>query len=131
MTNSQLLDHASALRKQGKFQEAYDTFLEAAKNTDDALEKVRILLHATTNLTQLHDFKKARAQLAEIRELLSVLNHPGLSSDGFYFGTIGVEVEQAEILAAEDDVEGAIQKLTQILEEFKLKLQEPQLEVIS
>ena len=67
MTNSQLLDHAVALRSEGKFQEAYDIFLAVANNTGAVLEKAGILLNAVTNLTQLHNFQSACTQLASVR----------------------------------------------------------------
>jgi tetratricopeptide (TPR) repeat protein len=129
MADSELLNRASALRAKGEYREAYPLFVAAADTADNDLEKAGILIDAITNLTQLHEFQNARTGLAKIRELLSRVDSSKLDSDAqdnFYRVNIWAEIEQAEILAAEDKLHEAIAKLTEMLTEERLELEAPE-----
>src|SRR5579859_2940204 len=127
MTNSPLLDRARALREQGKFREAYDAFLSVADKTDNALGKSAVLLDAVTNLTMLGEYDASRRQLKGIKEILSGLDPKHLArtyQNEFLRVLVGIEVEHAEILAAEGKIESSIEKLTTTLEKFKPQIKE-------
>jgi len=130
MTDSQLLDKAWALREEGKFHEAYGVFMLAANNTDNALEKAGILLSAATNLTQSEEQERARTQLKQVRELLGSLNPVALNQDEkdeLVRVTVCIEIEEAEVLASEGKIEGAIERLAATLARFENEIQEPSL----
>jgi tetratricopeptide (TPR) repeat protein len=130
MTDSQLLDKACALREQAKFREAYGLFMLAANQTDNLLEKAGILLNAATTLTQSDEQERSRNQLNQIRGLLASMNPSAFSpdeQDEFIGVTVGVEIEEAEILATKAKIEAAIEQLTATLERFKDELREPRL----
>ncbi len=127
MINSQLLDHACALRDQGKFGEAYDEFLRAANHTDSILEKAGILLNAVTTLTQSGKYELARKHLDTVRGLLSdrKMGSLGPSEQNEFIGiTVSVEVEEAEILTSEGRFEEAIKKFTDTLKQYEQQLKE-------
>jgi tetratricopeptide (TPR) repeat protein len=135
MINSQLLDHACALRDQGKFREAYDEFLLAANDTDSILEKAGILLNAVTALRQPDELELARKGLDTVRELLAVLSRSGVLSpsdqDELIRLTVGAEVEDAEIRSDEGQLDDAIKKMTKILEDYEPRLKERRLIEVS
>jgi tetratricopeptide (TPR) repeat protein len=127
MTNSKLLDHACALRDQGKLREAYDAFVIAAQNTDNTLEQVGLLLNAADPLRESGEYKLAKKQLDSVRELLSVSRTGSLSPSDHneLFGLrVGAEVELAEIWADEGQVEAAIKMMTEILEKHESELKQ-------
>jgi hypothetical protein len=108
MTDSQSLDKACALREEGNFREAYALFMFAANLTENLLERAGILLNAATNLTQSDEQERSRNQLKQIRELLGSMNPSAFTSDEqdeFIGVTVGVEIEEAEVLAAEGKIE--------------------------
>jgi tetratricopeptide (TPR) repeat protein len=134
MTNSQLLDHACTLRDQGKFREARDAFLAAAKNTDNILEKAGILLNAVTTLREPNELELARKQLDTVRELLSDIKMSSLGpsdQDELIRLTVGVEVEEAEIWSDQGQVEGAVKKMTKILQDYEPQLRQGRLIAVS
>ena len=111
MTDSQSLDRACALREEGNFREAYSLFMLAANRTENLLERVGILLNAATNLTQSYEKERSRNQLKEIRELLGSMNPSAFTSDEqdeVIRATVGIEIEEAEVLATEGKIEAAI-----------------------
>lgn len=129
MKKSELLKHAAALREQSKFREAYDAFVSAADKTDSVLEKSAILLEVVTNLTMLGEDDASRRQLKVIKEMLSGLDPKHLTQTDqseFVRVLVGIEVEHAEILAAEGNIEGAIEKLAATIENFRLQLDDPE-----
>jgi len=133
MTSRSLQERAETLRDCGKFKEAYDAFLDAAEHTDNIVEKADLVLNATTNLTQLHEFDAAREQLDRVRQLLSVSvlpNKTGNPPDQQNVRRLAVcvEIEEAEILAAEKRLNSAVARLSRIVEEFGLNKGEPSLE---
>ena len=129
MKKSELLKHAAALREQSKFREAYDTFLSAADRTDNPLEKSAILLDVVTNLTLLGEYDTSRRQLKVIKEMLSGRDPEHLTQteqNESLRVLVGIEIEEAEILAAEGNIEGAIEKLAETIENFRLQLADPE-----
>jgi tetratricopeptide (TPR) repeat protein len=99
----------------------------AANQTDNLLEKSGILLDATTNLTQCGQQERSRRQLSQIRELLTSVNRMSFSQDEkdeFLRVTVGVEIEEAEVLATESKIEAAIEQLTATLARFKNEIKE-------
>jgi tetratricopeptide (TPR) repeat protein len=134
MTNSQLLDHACALRDQGKLREAYEEFVLAAKNTDNILEQAGILLNAADALRESGEYELAKKRLDSVRELLSALDQGKLSPsdhDELIRLNVGVEVEMAQIWSDEGQLEEAIKKMTKILEEYEPQLTQPRLLEVS
>ena len=128
MTDSQSLDKACALREEGNFREAYALFMFAANLAENLLERAGILLNAATNLTQSDEQERSRNQLKQIRELLGSMNPSAFTSDEqdeFIGVTVGVEIEEAEVLAAEGKIEAAIEQLGATLERFKDEIKEP------
>jgi tetratricopeptide (TPR) repeat protein len=128
MTDVQALDRAYALREEGNFQEAYVLFTLTANQTDNLLRKAGILLNAATTLTQSDEQERSRNQLNQIRELLRTMNASAFSADEqdeFVGVTVGVEIEEAEILVTEGKIEAAIEKLGATLERFKDEIKEP------
>jgi tetratricopeptide (TPR) repeat protein len=126
--DSQLIDKACALREEGKFLEAYDLFMLAASQVDHPLEKARLLLNATTNLTQSNEQVRSRNHLHQIRELLETVKPSRLNKeelDDFVHGLVGIEIEEAEVLVTEGRIEAAIEQLTATLARFKDEIQEP------
>ena len=129
MKKSELLKHAAALREQSTFREAYDAFLSAADKTDNVLEKSAILLDVVTNLTMLGEYDASRRQLKVIKEMLSGLDPKHLTQtdqNEFLRVLVGIDVEHAEILAADGNIEGAIEKLAATVENFRLQLEDPE-----
>jgi len=128
MTDSQLLDRAYALREEGNFREAYGLFMLAANRTEDLLERAGILLNAATNLTQSDEQERSRSQLKQIRELLGSMNPSTFTAeeqDEFIRVTVGIEIEEAEVLVAEGKIEAAIEQLGATLEKFTVEIKEP------
>jgi len=128
MTDSQSLDRAYALREEGNFREAYGLFMLAASRTENLLERAGILLNAATNLTQTDEQERSRNQLKQIRELLGSMNPSGFSKDEqdeFVRVTVGIEIEEAEVLATEGKIEAAIERLAATLVRFKDEIQQP------
>jgi len=128
MTDSQLLNKACALREEGNFREAYGLFMLAASQTEDLLERAGILLNAATNLTQSDEQERSRNQLKQIRELLGGMNPSAFTSDEqdeFIRVTVGLEIEEAEVLVTEGKIEAAIEQLGATLERFKEEIKEP------
>jgi tetratricopeptide (TPR) repeat protein len=126
--SQQLLDRACALREEGKFPEAYGLFMLAADQTDNPLQKAVILLNAATNLTQSDEQERSRNQLKQIRELLGSMNPSKFSKDEqdeFVRVTVGIEIEEAEVLVTEGKIEAAIERLAATLARFKDEIQEP------
>jgi hypothetical protein len=86
----------------------------AANQTENLLERAGILLNAATNLTQSDEQERSRNQLEQIRELLGSLNPSAFTSDEqdeFIRVTVGIEIEEAEVLVTEDKIEAAIEQL--------------------
>src|SRR5215469_12521339 len=128
MKESQLLDRACALREEGKFREAYDLFMLAASQAGNPLEKAGILLNAATNLTQSDEQARSRNQLNQIRELLGSMNPSVFSKDEkdeLVNVTVGIEIEEAEVLVTEGRIDAAIEQLGATLTRFKDEIQEP------
>ena len=129
MTDSQLLlDKACALREELKFGEAYGLFVLAANQTDNPLKRAGILLNAATTLTHSDKQEGSRNQLNQIRELLGSMNSSAFSldeQDEFIGVNVGVEIEEAEILATEGKIEAAIEQLGVTLERFKDEIKGP------
>ena len=122
MTDLQLLDKAYALREEGKFREAYGLFMLAANQTDNPLKKAVILLNAATNLTQFDEQERSRNQLNQIRKLLGSMNLSEFSKDEqdeFVRVTVGIEIEETEVLVTEGKIEAAIERLAATLARFK------------
>jgi hypothetical protein len=119
MTDSQSLDRAYALREEGNFREAYGLYMLAANRTEKLLERAGILLNAATNLTQSDEQERSRSQLKKIRELLGSMNPSAFTSDEqdeFIRVTVGIEIEEAEVLETETKIEAAIEQLGATLE---------------
>ncbi len=128
MTDSQSLDRAYALREEGSFREAYGLFMLAANRTENLLERAGILLNAATNLTQSDEQERSRNQLKQIRELLGSMNPSAFTSDEqdeFIRVTVGIEIEEAEVLLTEGKIETAIEQLDPTLERFKNEIKGP------
>jgi len=128
MTDSQSLERAYALREEGNFREAYGLFMLAANRTENLLERAGLLLNAATNLTQSDEQERSRNQLKQIRELLGSMNPSGFSKDEhdeFLGVTVGIEIEEAEVLVTEGKIEAAIEQLAATLARFEDELQEP------
>jgi tetratricopeptide (TPR) repeat protein len=129
----QPLDHACALRGQGKFREAHDAFLAAAKNTDNILEKAGILLNASTTLTAAREYGLSRQQLDEVRELLLIAKQGTLSPsdrDELLGLLVGLELEEAEISSAEGKVSEALERMAKALKKYQPELRTgPRLEI--
>jgi hypothetical protein len=126
MIDSQLLDRAYALRDEAKYREAYELFILAANQADNLLEKAGILLNAATNLTQSNEQERSRSLLSQTRVLVAKMNPSALSEaeqDEFIGITVGIEIEEAEVLVAEGKTEAA--ELSAILERFKDEIKEP------
>jgi tetratricopeptide (TPR) repeat protein len=128
MIDSQLLDRAYAPRDEAKYREAYELFILAANQADNLLEKAGILLNAPTNLTQSNEQERSRSLLSQIRVLVAKMNPSALSEaeqDEFMGITVGIEIEEAEVLVAEGKTEAAVEQLSAILERFKDAIKEP------
>jgi tetratricopeptide (TPR) repeat protein len=128
MKDSQSLDRACSLREDGNFREACGLFMLAANRTENLLERAGILLNAATNLTQSDEQERSREQLKEIRELLGSLNPSAFTpdeQDEFIGVTVGIEIEEAEVLVTEGKIEAAIEQLGATLERFKDEIKEP------
>jgi tetratricopeptide (TPR) repeat protein len=100
----------------------------AANQTDNPLQKAVILLNAATNLTQSDEQERSRNQLKQIRELLGSMNPSKFSKDEqdeFVRVTVGIEIEEAEVLVTESRIEAAIERLAATLARFKDEIQEP------
>jgi tetratricopeptide (TPR) repeat protein len=126
--SQQLLETACTLREEAKFREAYGLFMLAASQTDNLLEKAVILLNAATNLTQANEQERSRNQLNQIRELLGSMNPSGFSKDEqdeFVRVTVGIEIEEAEVLVTEGKIEATIERLAATLARFEGEIQEP------
>jgi tetratricopeptide (TPR) repeat protein len=116
------------LRDQGKFREAYDAFLAAAKNTDNILEKAGILLNASTTLTAACEYDLSRQQLDAVRELLLIAKQGTLSpsdQDELLGLLVGLELEEAEISSAEGRVSEALERMTKALKRHEPELRIP------
>jgi tetratricopeptide (TPR) repeat protein len=133
MNVHQLLEHASGLRDQGKFREAHEAFLEASKNTDNIVEKAGILLNDSTTLTSSGEFGASRQQLHSVRELISIAKEGTLSLSDQYEVLallVFVEIEQAEILAAEGQPLQALGTMAAALKRYESELRvSPRLDI--
>jgi tetratricopeptide (TPR) repeat protein len=126
-TDPQLLDKACALREKGSFREAYDLFMVAASQASNPLEKAGILLNAATNLTQSDEQARSRNLLGQIRQLLGTIDPSTCTKDEqdeFVRITMGIEVEEAEVLVTEGKIKAAIERLGATLERFKDEIPE-------
>jgi tetratricopeptide (TPR) repeat protein len=116
------------MREEGNFREEYGLFMLAANRTVNLLERAGILLNAATNLTQSDEQERSRNQLKQIRELLGSMNPSGFSKaeqDEFVRVTVGIEIEEAEVLVTEGQIEAAIERLAATLARFEDEIQEP------
>jgi tetratricopeptide (TPR) repeat protein len=121
------LEQGYTLRAQHKFKEARDAFLAAANATDNLIEKAWALLNAATTLTATHEFESSRAQVATVRELVSLAKsgtHSPSDLDELLSLDVSTEIEEAEILSAEGRDDEALAEFTATLHKFGSRLLE-------
>ena len=125
MNKDQTLRRAITYAEQGSYEQAAQLFLDVSRSIDNFLEKAGMLLNVVHTLKDAGDLDGARKQLAAARELLALppSTRLGLTDEqNWRMLLIGVELEDARLIAKEGRSREAIAKIDSILAEHQYEL---------
>src|ERR1700722_12295914 len=101
MPDFSCFETADILSSQGKFKAASDVFLEAAKHTDNILEKAAIILSAVAALVSAGELDQAKKQLEYAKVLMATCLEAGTNpnEEDMMRIAIGIKFEEVNLMS--------------------------------